>query len=220
MALTIVSVMAFAVDTKLRIDIVGDVEPSASKDYVYLIQADRYSAAKDSSDILKMMNGEKKVSVWAITPLGNLSTMQTDKLKGTFIGFHANANTGYTMSFPEDWLSGEIMTIIDHANSDSVIVARKGSTYHFTVSTTKQDYTTRFEIGDPYLVPTEFKVCHQYGKIIVDNNTDEAMDVLVDDTKIGSAPAKTFAAEVPLTGISAGQHYLKVNGQLMIILVQ
>jgi len=168
MVATIMSSMAFAVDTKVRIDITGVIEPGSSTDYVYLIQADRYSAARDSSDTDKMMNGEKKVSVYAKSPLGDLSTMQTNDLVGTFIGFYANANLNYTMTF--SWLEGETLSMKDWAK-DTIFAMTASMSYPFTVEKASTKYDNRFQIVASFK-PDEgdLEICHIADELQVKNN--------------------------------------------------
>lgn len=129
------------------------------------------------------------------------------------LGLMTNASTSYTLTATE--VVGTPLTI--KLLDGTIFTASEGASVTFTAEANQTEITGM--VINPHAVPTEFKVCHQYGKIIVDNPTTEPMDVVLDGEKIGEAAAQTFAAEVPVTA-AAGQHTLEINNQTLIISVQ
>lgn len=204
----------FAGNVEVRIQIVGATYPQLSNDAVFLMQNDWYTAAKDTSDIVKMMNGATQVNVYAITPLGNLSTMQSDNLIGTFIGFRSNANTSYTMSF--DWLKGGMVKIQD-TEQDSIFLATADAQYAFT-ATASTTYNSRFKIYD-IIYPTEPTICHQYGQLQVFDYIGNVVIKQMDDTIVGTYPVEGDRV-IDLSALAAGQYRVVFNGTTMVIVVK
>lgn len=129
------------------------------------------------------------------------------------LGLMTNASTSYTLTATE--VVGTPLTI--KLLDGTIFTASEGASVTFTAEANQTEITGM--VINPHAVPTEFKVCHQYGKIIVDNPTTEPMDVVLDGEKIGEAAAQTFASEVTVTA-AAGQHTLEINNQTLIISVQ
>ncbi len=201
----------FAQQAEVRITITGETYPQLSNDNVFLMQNTWYTPAKDTSDIVKMMNAETQVSVYAISPsLGNLSQIQTNQLEGTYIGFHANTNTNYTMTF--DWLKGGQVLIRD-LYEGTEFYATADKVYNFTVATKKTTYNDRFIIGGIHT--PEFKVCTTYDKVeIYDNEgTDNIVITNMAGEKVVDVPPTHDPVQViDLSGEDAGHYILTVNG--------
>ena len=208
----------FADNIEVRINVVGATHQTTSNDYVFLMQNSWYSAAKDTSDIVKMMNPSTQVNVYAITPLGKLSTMQSDNLIGTFIGFVSNPNTSYTMSF--DWLKGGKVYIQD-VEQDSIFLATEDVQYNFT-ATASTTYDARFKIYDVYY-PAEPVICHQYGNLIITGHVGDKVKVLKmdDSVAIAEQTIDTDSKVIDLSSLEKGALYQVVIGEkTMIIRVQ
>lgn len=212
LAIALVSCIGMYADqAEVRITITGETYPNLSNDNVYLMQNTWYSSAKDTSDIVKMMNPETQVSVYAISPnLGNLSTMQIDKLEGTYIGFHANANTNYKMTF--DWLKGAQVLIRD-LYEGTEFYATADQVYNFTVATAKTTYNDRFIIGGTHI--PEFKICTTFDHVEIYDNEGADNIVITNaagETVVDEAPVPVFQS-IDLSGKPAGHYFLTVNGE-------
>ena len=208
----------FADNIEVRINVVGATHQTTSNDYVFLMQNSWYSAAKDTSDIVKMMNPSTQVNVYAITPLGKLSTMQSDNLIGTFIGFVSNPNTNYTMSF--DWLKGGKVYIQD-VEQDSIFLASEDMQYNFT-ATASTTYDARFKIYDVYY-PVEPVICYQYGNLIITGHKGAKVKVLdmADQVAIAEQTLASDNEVISLSALTKGEKYQVIVGdKTMIIRVQ
>lgn len=201
--------IAFAQQAEVRVTITGENKPTLSNDYVYLMQNTWYTPAKDTSDVVKMMNAATQVSVYAISPtLGNLSTIQTNVLEGTYIGFYANANTNYTMTF--DWLKGAQVLIRD-LDGNTEFYATEDKVYNFTVANAKTTYNERFIIGGIQ----EFKICTLFDKVEIYGNpsADNIVITNMDGDTIVNVPPQYGSQTINLFDKSPGHYFLTVNGK-------
>lgn len=155
----------------------------------------------------------RKIALYVKSADEKYELFAAENLEDVALGLMTNAETSYTLTASE--VTGTPLTI--KLLDGTIFTASEGASVTFTAEANQTEITGM--VINPHAVPTEFKVCHQYGKIIVDNPETTAMDVVLDGEKIGEAAAQTFASEVPVTA-AAGQHTLEINNQTLIISVQ
>lgn len=181
----------------------------AAKGDVYVIETD-----EDVTDYNAIMNmSGRYIALYAMNEGKKYEVFATDNLSELALGLKTNAETSYTIT-ATDVIGTITIKLLD---GSLFVIDQEGATTTFTAPANTEE-VTGLEVN-PRAIPTEFKVCHQYGKIIVDNPTTEPMDVVLDGEKIGEAAAQTFASEVTVTA-AAGQHTLEINNQTLIISVQ
>ena len=143
----------------------------------------------------------------------NYQTFAANDLADMPLGIMASVAGDYKIVATE--VIGDLY-LADGANTTKIAVGEMAT---FTATAGKV-INDRFQVVKTP-IPTEFKVCHQYGKIIVDNPTTEPMDVVLDGDVIGVAAATRFGSEIEIPAtVAAGQHTLEINGQTLIISVQ
>lgn len=194
---------------------------SGTSDYVTFTEDDTFSNEVYNDvdgDAVKLFSTgvSKTVLAWTNAPYkDSLSAVAMKNFEDMpFVVKTNKVDNNYKLKFM--YVSGRELKLLDKVTGTEVTIADNGE-YNFTADM-NQVLADRFVLA-PHAVPTEFKVCHQYGKIIVDNPETTAMDVVLDGEKIGEAAAQTFASEVTVTA-AAGQHTLEINGQTLIISVQ
>lgn len=126
--------------SEVRINITDNVV--GRTDGVYVMENDKYSAELDGSDVQKMMNPATSVNIYATTPVGNLSTMQTNDIENQYLTIETNAAPMYTMSF--DWVAGDELYLLDTYNGRTTLMT-EGNTYEFAAQP-KSIINDRFQI--------------------------------------------------------------------------
>lgn len=170
-------------------------------------------ASSTEKDIHTEMNMDNRdIAIYVIKDAKPYQTFCEAALEEVALGLKTNAETSYTLTATE-----VVGTMTIKLLDGTIFEVAEGASTTFAAEANQTEITGM--VINPHAVPTEFKVCHQYGKIIVDNPTTEPMDVVLDGEKIGEAAAQTFASEVTVTA-AAGQHTLEINGQTLIISVQ
>lgn len=127
-------------NTQVRIQLMDNT--ANRKDYVFLVESEQYSAARDASDTEKMMNGSKAVNIYANTALGALSTMQTNDLDGQELTITTNPAISYTMTF--DWIAGEELYLYD-AEKNIYTLMTENSSYEF-IANASSTISNRFSV--------------------------------------------------------------------------
>lgn len=197
---------------------------SNTTNYVSYTEDDTFAEEfKSGVDAKKLFSTPLDATVFAWTKASyadSLSSLGLSLLEDVpFIVKTNKVDTEYSLNFK--FVTGRELKILDKVTGVETVIAEDGS-YAFTIEDAQKDQVIadRFVLA-PHAVPTEFKVCHQYGKIIVDNPETTPMDVVLDGDVIGVAAATRFGSEIEIPAtVAAGQHTLEINNQTLIISVQ
>ena len=186
----------------------------AAKGDVYVFETD-----EDVTDYNAIMNMTGRyIAIYVMNNNKRYEAFATPNLSEIELGFKSNAETSYTIT-ATDVIGTMTIKLPDGQN---FVISEEGASATFTMAANVEDGIIPAGQTEPNpargkaigrAIPTEFKVCHQYGKIIVDNPETTALDVLLDDVSLGTATAETYASEIEIPAtVADGHHSLHIVG--------
>lgn len=140
----------------------------------------------------------------------------TNNLEGAAIGVGTVADANYTITF-----SGVIGRELKFEDIllDSVFTIENSVTYNFTADA-DSNINDRFRIFKPFTPDAgELNICHQYGKLTINNNpytTNIVVKNSTDVVVIDKAPRNTPQV-IDLAALPAGRYTVEIGGQTLII---
>ena len=182
-----------------------------SKDVLNLIEVSTFSPAYAQSEDYgpKLMPAGDHAYIYSVLEAKECSQIGTNNLVGTWITLKTNSSTSYTFSFTG--LTGSTFTLIDHLLNKTTPMTDETS-YTFTAEANKT-ISDRFEVGE--YVPGDFSICHQYGKLIMDDNPYTTTNIVVknaDGETVIDQPSKPVHQEIVVDTLPAGHYTVEFDG--------
>lgn len=189
-----------------------------------ILQNAAFDANKKESDEGTIQMGEepKNVNVWAIAPYGDMSTLKTNNIVGTKLGFRTNnSNTEYELCF--DQFMGDVLYLKDN---ETGVEFPCTATYFFTAEAGKKTITDRFVFVTPTSpISPEYEICYRNGYLQISNyptdkNTDHIVIKDADGKVIKDEAPKAIYHEIDLRRLTKGHYTIEANGEVLTIGVQ
>lgn len=194
---------------------------------LWIVQNANFKADTQESDEGSYQQGQepKNVGIWAIADYGNMSTLKTNNIVGTKLGFLTNnKNTAYELRFKI--YKGKILYLKDNVTGKEFPCT---VTYPFTAEAGKKTVTDRFVFVTPSSPqPTEYEICYSNGYLRISNyptdkNTnhivvrDENNNVVKDKNGKDLDVEPQVYQEIDLRHLTAGHYTIEANGETLTI---
>lgn len=210
--------------TKTAVNTLG--KPYSSPMYVYQDAAYDAKTYDKSREVASTLNeGLKNVTIWAIAPYGNMQTVCTDNIVGTYLGIKTSSEDDtYVLSF--DYHKGDVLYLKDKVTGKEFPCT---ASYSFTASKSAT-ITDRFVFVTPSTpLPTEYEICYRNGYLEISNyptdrNTNHIVirdenNAIVKDKNgkdIDVAPLVIYQ-EIDLRHLTSGHYTIEANGEILTI---
>lgn len=191
----------------------GETTPN---DKVTLIEGASFTSATTDGDATKIkMNHDEyaaNVDVYAILPSGNFAQVATavDDLHNRYIGVQASSDySNYVFTFKVKAM-GRTMYLEDLQEHKTILLTAETEPYAFSV-TANSKVENRFRIYEP----GDFSICHQYGKLIMDDNPYTTTNIVVknaDGETVIDQPSKPVHQEIVVDTLPAGHYTVEFDG--------